>query len=85
MKNAVRLLKIGGFRLIISMGFLSLRCGFWKSGKKFKNAVALFPFRSYKEMQGEKTCRRINIQSKIQLVRLTSSIDNLFAETEGKR
>ena len=53
MKNAVRLLKIGGFRLIMSMGFFILALRFLKIWKKLKNAVAFFRNTSYKEVQGK--------------------------------
>ena len=58
MKNAVRLLKIGGLRLIMSMEFFILALRFLKS-EKIQKKVAFFRNASYKEMQGKKLAEAV--------------------------
>ena len=43
----------------MNMEFFILALRFLEIWKKFKNAVALFPFRSYKEMQGKKLAEAV--------------------------
>ena len=57
-KVSAFLLKSGGFRLIMSMEFFILALRFLKS-EKIQKKVALFPFRSYKEMQGKKLAKAV--------------------------
>ena len=55
MKNAARLLKSGGFWLIMNMELFVLALRFFEISK----SSSLFPFRSYKEMQGKKLAEAV--------------------------